>query len=801
MAVNRFQDTLQVAKKSLQDLGKVCQKVDPAIDSAYQCSSKVSEITDHVVLTAKHTSELVKSLEVLKRVSQGLAFVPIVGPIAQKIPDIIKPVEKVTKGLKEILDKAQSSLKKMNTTVKSSHEVLGEVQHQIHLGSENFINYANSLGIVSDVFMILNSFSEISKQTYIKDKMDKLLSSLNNEVEAIVGQLNEVTHLFNDFDSFVSQIEKQVEEKFNPLLSRIKNIVKVFNTIGQILNPIANAFNKIINAIAPLKWLLNAVSWLFNKILKPIIDKILDLLGVNELIRKLEEKIKEDLGINQLENMVNEMEKKLSKILLEDLITEVEKIEKSMNQVLKKTQNFVSLVSCETEVKKVLKDMYDDFSESELPPWSFDENFIFEIDKMKLRESEYIPFSHHRRNKLPATPTTLLTKMEVDDLLLVNADESEEMMTLKNDILTSKNSLDSLVDTFNQQINKYNRLNNLVMNIETHTLEIYQYKSFLDTLEKYIALLESVEVLKGFSNVLELIKKTVETQKTGIEQLKDNINSTRISFGTLLEEVHKVYMGLPLQQDIDTTYLNLYNSLTSLTATTKMLDECDVYAKEGSKLAKLNNQKQAVRNNVSTVSSILRQFDSNMQYLKEIGMTFVDKTDEIEKYVNELSDEENHLINSKLFQNIATVCSNIDSLNSMLEPLKHVIEFIEEKGKEKTNIVSEMFLKYLKKFDGFVECLAQSEVIDELINSVLPIKSVDEYTKVLIEKIKSSLAFVCQDLSCTTVYFEEASKSLLCNKSYMLEIGDVEEKVDNLYVDDEFISDITEILSEEGIPS
>lgn len=97
----------------------------------------------------------------------------------------------------------------------------------------------------------------------------------------------------------VEIVISDVEKRFASVADVI-SAISVFSVTSDIFSLFASAFHSIINAIKPLQWVLKAVSCIFNKLLGPIIDAILNALGINALIEKLKEFIEHALGIIEL---------------------------------------------------------------------------------------------------------------------------------------------------------------------------------------------------------------------------------------------------------------------------------------------------------------------------------------------------------------------------------------------------------------------------------------------------------------------------------------------------------------------
>lgn len=79
-----------------------------------------------------------------------------------------------------------------------------------------------------------------------------------------------------------------------------KEAMGCLKKVGDKLKPIADGFHKALDAVAPVRWALKAVECIVDKILRPVVEWILKVTGLESLLDGIKDKIEEWLGIKPI---------------------------------------------------------------------------------------------------------------------------------------------------------------------------------------------------------------------------------------------------------------------------------------------------------------------------------------------------------------------------------------------------------------------------------------------------------------------------------------------------------------------
>ena len=220
----------------------------------------------------------------------GLAIEAALGTL-----DAIPVLDAVTAPLTEVSQSVNSGLGKLDQTLDDFKRTLQRVSADLTQGKQGadratqFLNeIVTEVPAFTNTLTILNCLLEIAKPlaqaTAEGSKLQQNLSSIVHEYENVRDQVSKQIKPFTDALEKVSEGIAALEKAMHPILQEVKGgldqAAHGFETADEVLRPVANMVRSAENAIKPVKWALEAARSVFDKVVTPVLDWILDTLGL-----------------------------------------------------------------------------------------------------------------------------------------------------------------------------------------------------------------------------------------------------------------------------------------------------------------------------------------------------------------------------------------------------------------------------------------------------------------------------------------------------------------------------------------
>ena len=217
----------------------------------------------------------------LEKVATGLQTV-------LKLVGKIGPLKGLTKPLGELLEAVENRARE----VEASAEKL----------DSKFKPLSDAISIQKAIIGLqLVTLSESLDQIYsikagIDDAVDAVeLTPLPTQASAAVANANAVVKPVNDTAATITNAINVAENAaaavanaLSGILSPAKAVIAIFNTIQDIvgsLDFLSGPLKAVQAVVRPIEWALDAIDFVFNAVVSPILDPILDALGVKKLIQ------------------------------------------------------------------------------------------------------------------------------------------------------------------------------------------------------------------------------------------------------------------------------------------------------------------------------------------------------------------------------------------------------------------------------------------------------------------------------------------------------------------------------------
>lgn len=270
--VGNLTQTNQNVRESRKTVKKVDKKIDQikmAIDAVDKIEEKADEFRD-TIAKQKLVLKLMDKAGPLKFLAKiATKLLTSVEKVTEKVRDKAKALAKKIdeKKLEEKLDSAQEKLEKLETTMKGTELILLK-------------NITATSQLVTALDKV-DEFTEGDPAAPAANAADKLVEQPNTALSAINNAYASVKEKTQVLDNATPS------SSFVPVLS----VRLAFDSISSSLAFLRGPLNAASKALKPIEGILDAVGFIFNITVGPVIDFIMDKLGIDDVINSVNKKI------------------------------------------------------------------------------------------------------------------------------------------------------------------------------------------------------------------------------------------------------------------------------------------------------------------------------------------------------------------------------------------------------------------------------------------------------------------------------------------------------------------------------
>lgn len=300
--LEELQDNVLTVKDGVEFAKDATGKVRSALDIFKHIETASDSVADTLSSLARAT-KLVGKVPALKIIAKNLKKVldDLSGEV-RKLENKAHDIDVRLEGTKQKVDDAKDGLEAFEIKLDQTSDEIGSLR--------------GSADSASFVYPYIASFSPS-----VATGIDNAIKPANDGLDAINGATNS---LFATVDSKVDAVETAFSG-VTGLINDANNVRNVIANIDNKLGFLKKPLNVLNAALKPIEWALDAVDWLFNAIVAPVLDPILDALGVNALFDSLTNQLKKlfpDVSIlDSVETRIDDIATKLTDGIVGDVDT------------------------------------------------------------------------------------------------------------------------------------------------------------------------------------------------------------------------------------------------------------------------------------------------------------------------------------------------------------------------------------------------------------------------------------------------------------------------------------------------
>jgi DNA-binding FrmR family transcriptional regulator len=759
------------------------------LDSIHGINQDVDNILDSAVETLKDIDAL----------SKGTAFllpVPFVDGIAGEISNIVNPFSNPLGDMVKVLTDIKKGIDDIDKVVKASDKVTDKVI-VVDDSVELFLpKAAKTVTVLGYVIQIINCILPILAETSLSEKVAELQKKINTIDDNVDKAVTKVDTTINKLQKDLQKAEDECK-KISTSINSIKGFTDKFSKVTNAIKPVSDAVDKVINTITPIKWVLKASDCLIKKVLKPAVDKIMEVTGLNKLVEPLKDKIESLLDIANMQTVLDSAGKAVADSVLRDVIKVLEKYPGVIKEVTDELNSAFGMFSptSNDDLKKGLQECVaglfdatvDPDAPAVIPDWPddidvYDDTSLVLQKRVRVKKIDWYSLYRKYDKVMLAKNRTKFSRVEL------MADEypiCTEIADKANSIVTAWESLNEAVLLLNKQVGILSETTNLPDSFNAEVRSFSMYLTFnaeiLDTVTK-------LSLAQKWEDLLEQVSAWLKSQSGDCADILTEIASIKTSVVGYQDNVNGI-VALISSEDIEKLQIAVNSYSQSLHLLLSGFDLADDHHPGNDDKDKLEAQRKKVLDNAQALLTDLGTLEDKITETTALYGKANDGLENVLSTYQKISPE-GYILPDSMVNQLVKVSSILSQLQGVFEPLDAIIEALKDKSEIAT--VSGSFnplafaQRLLLRLDGSISTQVDNLDIKTLLYELTPISI-----------LKSDLyEFETKDLVADKGLLDSLSKQTaeiteLINKGCTYTIDN--EEVTNKFLDEDGVVSLIEL--------
>ncbi|WP_299026462.1 DUF4214 domain-containing protein [uncultured Sulfitobacter sp.] len=292
-----FALNLEETRANAEDMRGKAETMEEVVKDARWAMEQVSEVEEQAT----------EFLATIRSMDFSLKIAAKLGPLKIPAKFVDRVLDRLENVVETVRDKARALERKIENgnyieKLERAEEKLGNVQDGLEVTENKLTQYSGTIQSMLFAFDAVGSVLDP-----VENAGNSAARPLNDVLVPINRTYNEIEALFDGLeDAF--QAAGSTASLFDPLSA----VAKSFGAINGALGVLSPVLKEVQSALSPVEWLLDAVGFIYDITVGPVIDFLLDKLGVTAIFDGIANRIA-DLLPNV--NVLDEMERRIDQTL------------------------------------------------------------------------------------------------------------------------------------------------------------------------------------------------------------------------------------------------------------------------------------------------------------------------------------------------------------------------------------------------------------------------------------------------------------------------------------------------------
>lgn len=284
-----FEQNLATTRANAKDLRDKAATVEKVVKSAKFAVKQIDEVEQ----AADSFLSSIKSMRFALKVAEKAGPLKVVAKALDAVLDSLEEVAThVTYRAGQLAQKVRDG--NYEQKLQNAEDKLSDLQDSIKVVEGKLLEYEN----IADT-----AGTAITAATPFLDPLDSALSVSLNPINDVLVTLNQtyltITDNFDDLD-----LSFQSPSFSGGIFDAISDVAGEFGKINASISFLTKPLNAVYSALKPVEWLLDAVGFIYDVTVGPVIDWLLDTLGITSLLDRIGDEIASFLPSNTVFNEI-----------------------------------------------------------------------------------------------------------------------------------------------------------------------------------------------------------------------------------------------------------------------------------------------------------------------------------------------------------------------------------------------------------------------------------------------------------------------------------------------------------------
>lgn len=268
-----FELNLDETSDNVDDLAGKVDWVKDRVGDAKWAMEQVTEIKTQANEFLKTVQSMQFSLKIAEKVGPLKLPAKFVGRVLDKVEDVANAIYTRAKSLETKIKTGQYIEK-----AEDAEDTLGDVVDGLEVSADKITELAD---ISYNLNFVLQAVGEPLDdiETEIHDRLQSpndLLVTINSAYNDVNGDLEGITDALNPAGI-----------GFDGLFGSLQSVAGAFGSINGSLNFLSGPLQAVYDALKPIEWVLDAIGFIYNITVGPVVDYILDKLGITAIFDRI----------------------------------------------------------------------------------------------------------------------------------------------------------------------------------------------------------------------------------------------------------------------------------------------------------------------------------------------------------------------------------------------------------------------------------------------------------------------------------------------------------------------------------
>ncbi|WP_146344997.1 LamG-like jellyroll fold domain-containing protein [Phaeobacter marinintestinus] len=280
-ALGGYIEQLSILRGDIVDAEALLENAGKVVGEIKKLQKTIEEVKDDSFKLRETAKTLDLIVGVMGQFGPLKAIAKPIASLSEEIKDRAKQLDEQVGTITDVVVPFQNVVKIMDAAIKVARVALWDARNDIDMVEESLAEASETLANTEDMLPeeALETYEAVLGEGGTVDEIAAGIEDVTSKIAEVRDGANSVIEAINVMDGFADAMNK-VASQISAVLDPVSSLVNPLNAVGDVLEE--------------FEWVLDAAEWVFDTVVSPVLDPILEALGIEALIDRLSQPL-EDL--------------------------------------------------------------------------------------------------------------------------------------------------------------------------------------------------------------------------------------------------------------------------------------------------------------------------------------------------------------------------------------------------------------------------------------------------------------------------------------------------------------------------